>query len=233
MPETLSFEAQAETMARLRLYADAYGQGAAGRSPAPGGAHEENVRRYWREAITAYFAGNQTIRASRSEQGNSLYLHRLELTDAMRCGVLAFLGAHFDWPLEQALLEVKRCAEMGVHRGKDVSSVHRPWLLVLLVILAFCLVAVGVNRYWPGVAATLWLLYLAGAIFMLTGAENAALRRRLRLGGDPTGILEDWCDIYAAGMFRNAGRTKMAVLLAVLAGLGVGTYLAFRAGLLK
>ena len=193
-----------EALRRVRLFAEAYRQGGSQRALAADEEHEENVRKYWRHALTACLERN--VGTARSH----------EISDPMRCEAIRFLAAHFDWPLDRMLSEISRCDERAVQAAKN-GNAQWSWIFLALMIMA---AAAGAARLRPEL---LPVLLMAGVLsvlgFFLLTSRSSRLRRTVRQDGYSVKTMEDCCDICAAGAFQNMNRGAMAFCAAVYTGL--------------
>ena len=137
-----------EALRRVRLFAEAYRQGGSQRALAADEEHEENVRKYWRHALTACLERN--VGTARSH----------EISDPMRCEAIRFLAAHFDWPLDRMLSEISRCDARAVQAAKS-GNAQWSWIFLALMIMA---AAAGAARLRPEL---LPVLLMAGVLSVL------------------------------------------------------------------
>ena len=204
-----------EALRRVRLFAEAYRQGGSQRALAADEDHEENVRKYWRHALTACLERDVgTASAARTAR-----VH--EISDPMRCEAIRFLAAHFDWPLDRMLSEISRCDERAVQAAKN-GNAQGIWIFAILMIMA---AAAGAARLRPEL---LPVLLMAGVLsvlgFFLLTSRSSRLRRTVRQDGYSVKTMEDCCDICAAGAFQNMNRGALAFCAALLIGAGGYTY---------
>ena len=181
-------------------------------------AHEERVRKYWRDALIDWMRAKvQSVR-----EGSFLfryYTSKVILSEEAQGAAVTFLTDHFDWTADHAECRIDTCSKEAIRKWANKRLANAFGLIVF--VFGMLLIAAAVNeqanyrlmetRPWFLLGVLLLGLVLLIPVLYLVNAKALAQRRARARYGDTPEVLEAYCDIQEAGAWANLGRRALAV----------------------
>ena len=136
------------------------------------------------------------------------YRHVVRLEEDDCCDIIRFLAAHFDWPPDRILTEIKGCCETVSRKkagpdkgGRELKGWGRAVFLLLMALFwILLLIDLKNSPFLRGMLIFSFPVYLAA--FLCRQKAEQSIQYAIRTASDPASALELLCDAYASPLVR-------------------------------